>query len=100
MRYFSRFLVLAFLLSPLSALAQFTSGSDESDGALNLVDDQQITLDVPPDGIFHFSTITTARGSHIYFNRNSSNGPIHFLATGDVVLRGRIHLEGTSVSSE
>lgn len=59
---------------------------------------QQIcTLDMPPDGIFHCTTITMAQSApviHLKFNRNPLNTPVYLLATGDVTIGGLINVGG------
>jgi hypothetical protein len=46
---------------------------------------QTVTLDVPNDGIFHYTTITVS--GTLNFNRNAAfNPPVYLLATGDVII--------------
>src|SRR6266550_5208462 len=78
---------LCLMASP-AALAQFNSGSTGVDGALNVT--TNTTLDLPPNGIFNFTTINVASGATLTFNRNVFNTPVYLLATGDVVIAGDI----------
>jgi len=80
------------VISPSIALAQFSSGSTGADGPLNVT--SNLTLDLPPTGIFNFTTITVASGSTLRFNRNPLNTPVYLLATGDVVIIGTIDVSG------
>ena len=82
---------LCLIASP-TALAQFNSGSTGADGALNVT--TNTTLDLPPNGIFNFTTIDVAGGVTLRFNRNALNTPVYLLATGDVIIRGNIDVSG------
>ncbi|MBI2927014.1 MAG: hypothetical protein HYY24_15070 [Verrucomicrobia bacterium] len=88
------FVLLLWLLTGQSAPAQsdFTSGSNGSGGALNVTADT--TLPLPPDGLFHFTTINVADGATLRFERNALNTPVHLLATGDVTIDGTIDVSG------
>jgi hypothetical protein len=82
-------LLLGVLSIAVEVRAQsFDSGSNGSLGDLvvPLPDNTQgITLDVPPDGVFNFRTITLNRFGTITFRRNALNTPVYLLATGDIV---------------
>lgn len=83
------------LVGALPALVQaqgFSSGSTGADGALNVTSDT--TLNVPPNGIFNFTTINVASGMTLSFNRNALNTPVYLLATGDVTVAGTINVDG------
>jgi hypothetical protein len=54
---------------------------------------------VPESGVFNFTTVDIPEGVLIYFTRNSRNTPLTILATGNVNLRGQIHLEGAAGNS-
>lgn len=83
---------------PTLALAQgFSSGSTGADGALNVTSDT--TLNVPPNGIFNFTTINVASGVTLRFNRNALNTPVYLLATGDVTVTGTINVDGGTGTS-
>lgn len=84
------------LLSLLAALAvgttpanaqAFRSGSNGSYGPIN-TGSSTVTLDVPPDGIFHATTINVPSGGRLLFRRNALNTPVYLLATGDVTING------------
>ena len=72
--------------------AQFSAGSDGSDGALSVTEDT--TMDLPADGIFHFTTVTVMEGVVLRFNRNPANTSVFILASGDVIIDGTISVSG------
>ena len=85
--------ILAMAAGVVTVQAQFSSGSDGSDGPLT-VSAGLTTLDVPDDGIFNFTTVTIETGGTLAFNKNVRNTPVHLLATGDIVVNanGLIHV--------
>lgn len=62
--------------------------SDRSDGIFQPTLD--VMLDLIPDAIFNFSTITIESAISVGFNRNGSDMPIYFLATGNVLIDGAL----------
>jgi len=87
-------LVTASFLFSIDTLAQaFRSGSNGSYGAIS-TGSSSVTLDVPPDGIFHCTTIQVGGGGVLRFRRNALNTPVYLLATGDVTVSGTIELPG------
>lgn len=92
-----RLVVLAGLVGWMGQAAEpFDSGSNGSYGPMNITTDT--TLDMPPDGIFHCTTINVAAGATLRFNRNALNTPVYLLATGDVLISGVIDLSGGDAS--
>lgn len=81
---------------PGAALAQFDSGSNGSYGTLNIT--ENTTLDLPPDGVFHCTTINVNSGRTLRFNRNPLNTPVVLLAQGDVTINGTIDVSGANAS--
>lgn len=81
---------MPFGLATAAFAAGFDSGSNGSYGPINVT--APTTLDVPPDGIFHCTTITVT--STLRFNRNALNTPVYLLATGDVLINGTINVSG------
>lgn len=96
MRTPSALLLLALALSgplPSDLGAQpFNSGSDGSMGALVVAAHTNLVL--PPDGIFHFTTITVNSARNVTFTRNALNTPVYLLATGDVIINGEVIVSG------
>ncbi len=80
------------LLAAVPALAQnFSSGSTGADLALTVT--TEVTMDVPPNGIFNFTTINIASGHTLRLKRNVANTPVYLLATGNVTIAGQINLD-------
>jgi len=82
----------ATLLLPLS-LPAFNSGSTGADGAFNpfLTNTE---LQLPPDGIFNFTSVNIPVGVTVTFKRNTANTPAVLLVQGDVVIDGTINVSG------
>lgn len=78
--------------APLLLAQGFNSGSTGAYGPMNITADT--TLDLPPDGIFHCTTINVEAGGILRFNRNALNTPVYLLATGDVTISGQIDVSG------
>jgi len=74
-------------------LYSFDSGSTGADGALN-VTNGTVTLTLPPNGIFNFTTINVGSGATLKFTRNDLNTPIYLLATSNVTITGIIDVSG------
>ena len=72
----------------------FVSGSTGADGPLNVAQSANVTLQVPPDGKFNFTTITINNFSTLTFIRNARNTPVYLLATGNVTINGTIDVGG------
>lgn len=88
---------------PGNSLGQtFDSGSDGSDGALNLsaagtivFDPEELGLDADGDGIYHFTTINIASGVTVRLGADiMGSKPVVWLATGDVQIDGTLDLNG------
>lgn len=75
-------------------VASFSSGSDGSDGPLDVT--TNTVLPLPPDGIFNFTTVNVASGATLSFAKNAANTPVYILATGDVTIAGIISVSGTN----
>jgi hypothetical protein len=79
---------------PTPLLAQtFVSGSTGADGAFNPTTD--VTLQVPPSGIFNFTTVNIPIVT-VTFTRNAANTPVIILASGDVTSSGLIDVGGAA----
>jgi hypothetical protein len=101
-------LALVAILDVSRPAAQtFSSGSDGSDGALTLGDfagdilfDPRDSarwgrvLDADGDGVYNFTTITIGFGTRLRLRGDKVNRPVHWLASGDVVIAGVIDLNG------
>ncbi|MEM7828080.1 MAG: hypothetical protein QW561_01925 [Candidatus Aenigmatarchaeota archaeon] len=91
--------ILIFLISLTSGvMAQsFDSGSTGADGPFNPT--SNVELQLPPDGIFNFTTVNIPSGVTVTFKKNPANTPVYILATGDVVIAGTIKVDGGSTTS-
>ncbi len=85
----------------VEAQQQFNSGSDGTDGALNItapgvtyLDPVAMKLHPKFGNIFNFTTITIAKGSALKLSELKFHGGVFFLAQGDVVINGAIDLTG------
>ncbi len=87
-------LLMAGLAPTLLPAADFVSGSDGSNGALNVT--TNTVLPLPADGILKYTTITVATGATLTFAKNALNTPVHLLATGDVQISGTIDVSATA----
>ncbi len=97
-------LAVSGLVGHAAAFAQpFDSGSDGSDGALELttpgtIDFLDPTVFDPPldpdgDGVYHFTTVTVGAGVTLTL-RSASKGPVVWLASGEVRIDGVLDASG------
>ena len=96
--------ILGFcLLTALNGQAQtFNSGSNGSDGALNLTtpgtivfDPVALGIDADGDNVFHFTTINIAAGVTVLLKNGPLRGkPVIWLASGNVTISGTVNLDG------
>jgi hypothetical protein len=92
------------IFSTLNAADSFNSGSNGSDGALNLTtpatvifDPAKFTPPLDPDGdnVFHFTTITIGSGVTVRLKSAPLRGrSVIWLASGEVRIEGTIDLSG------
>ncbi len=75
-------------LLPRTAVAQFDAGGNGSYDPLHIT--ENTTRDLPPDGIFHCTTISVSDGRTLRVNRNPLNTPVVLRARGDVIIAGTI----------
>jgi hypothetical protein len=96
-------LAVLFNSTQIAHAQSFDSGSNGSDGALNLTTPGTIEFDptsfnppLDPDGdnIYHFTTITIASGVTVRLTAKHLNGPVFWLASGAVQINGTIDLSG------
>lgn len=94
-------IAIALLVWPVSFGQTFESGSNGSDGALDLTTPgtvifNPITLGLDPDGdhIFHFTTINIGADVILVFRSEALYGPIFWLASGAVQIDGVLDLDG------
>jgi hypothetical protein len=95
--------IFCFASASLSQGQTFNSGSNGSDGALNLTTPGTIifdpksfnpTLDPAGDNVYNFTTINIASGVTVKLTSKVLSGPIYWLATGAVTINGILDLSG------
>src|SRR5205807_853527 len=80
---------LVWLMVVTQGLSQgFTSGSTGADGALLVTN--AVTLNLPANGVFNFTTISVSAAGTLSFKTNALNTPVYLLATGDVSIAGTV----------
>ena len=87
-----RALLASFCLTPMFGYA-FDSGSTGADGAFSPT--VNTVLDLPPSGVFNFTTVNIPTGVTVTFRKNAANTPIVWLASGNVTITGSVVLNGT-----
>ena len=102
----SALLISAALATP--AFAQFSSGSDGSDGALSFAgqtgtvnfEPRTLGIDTDGDNVFHFTTIDIPAGVTVTLRAStaglSAGVPVIWLASGDVTIAGTVSLDGAT----
>lgn len=80
-----------------SVFAAYISGSTGADGAYNPTVSESVQL--PPDGIFNYTSVNIPSGVAITYLKNAANTPVTILATGDVTIQGTINVSATTPSS-
>ncbi len=99
-RSWSRPLLLGALLVLAPALAagqSFSSGSTGADGPF--APTSNVTLPLPPSGVFHFTTISIPSTVTVRFTKNAANTPVVLLATGSVVINGLLEVNGADATA-
>lgn len=84
-------LIAIGLVNPAVA---FESGSTGTDNAFNPT--VNTTLDLPPSGIFNFTSVNIPTGVTVTFRKNTTNTPVTILASGNVTIAGTINVSGSN----
>src|SRR4030067_162894 len=74
--------------------AAFDSGSTGADGAF--APTENIELQIPPSGIFNFTSVNVPAGVTVKFRKNANNTPVTILVSGDVTIAGTVDVSGSS----
>ena len=82
----------ALALAAPAAAQTFDSGSSGALGAF--APTESVVVDLPEDGVLHYTTIDIPEGVTVTFNRNDANTPVYMLATGDVTIGGLVSVNG------
>lgn len=77
-----------------SSFAAYSSGSTGVDGAFNPTTSQSIQL--PPDGIFNYTSLNIPTGVIITYIKNAANTPVTILVSGDATIAGTIDVSATN----
>lgn len=70
----------------------FDSGSTGADGAFSPTVNTEVQL--PPSGVFNFTTINIPTGVTVTFRKNAANTPVTMLASGNVTIAGVLDVRG------
>ena len=99
----SHLMLLILMLYPVVAQTQpqtFSSGSTGSDGALTYAPNLG-TVYFPPSGlaprannIYNFTTVSIGTGTTVRISGWVINGPVYWLAQGDVTINGTLDISG------
>lgn len=97
MRTSARAIATAFAvgacLAPLGVRA-FDSGSTGADGAFSPT--VNTIVDLPPSGIFNYTSVNIPVGVTVTYRRNTTNTPVVILASGNVTIAGTLNVGGGS----
>jgi hypothetical protein len=85
---------ISLLLLTGNALATFESGSTGADGAFSPT--ANTVLQLPPDGVFNYTTVNIPSGVTVTFQKNANNTPVYMLATGNVTISGTVRVDGVA----
>lgn len=87
--------LLSFAASPAGAQT-FSSGSTGADGALDLstMACTECEVQLPPNGVLNYTTVTVPDGKQLFFRKNLQNTPVYLLAQGSVTIAGYVVVKG------
>lgn len=91
--------ILATLYLPAICLAQVNSGSNGSDGALDVVTDTVIDMVDHPDGIYNYTSVNIHAGRTVTFIPNAKNTPVVWLVQNNCTIDGAIRVVGQSANA-
>ncbi len=94
MKYSTCFLLIGFVLCQTAVGQAFSSGSSGADGALDLTAGDSV-LQIPPSGIFNFTSVNIPIGRTLTFQNNLQNTPVVMLARGSVNIAGTINVSAS-----
>lgn len=84
-------LLTGLAMAPAYA-APFVSGSTGADGPFAPTADT--TVQLPPSGVLHYTTVSIPAGVTVKFARNAANTAVVILTTGNVSIAGTIDVSG------
>lgn len=90
-------LIVALSLAGFSwSVLAYDSGSTGADGAFNPTVNTELQL--PPSGVFNFTTVNIPTGVTVTFKKNTTNTPVVILASGNVTVAGTISVSATNAA--
>ena len=89
----SRVALASSLFAVSSSGFAYDSGSTGADGAFSPTASQRVQL--PPDGVFNYSSVNIPAGVTITYINNVANTPVTILSSGDVTIAGTIDVSAT-----
>lgn len=90
-------LALAGLLALAPAAHAYDSGSTGADGAFSPTVNTELQL--PPSGVFNFTSVNIPTGVTVTFKKNATNTPVVILASGNVTVAGTINVSGSNAAN-
>jgi hypothetical protein len=93
-----RYVIAASLIVAALNAAAYDSGSSGADGAFNPTVSQ--TVQLPPNGLFNYTSVNIPAGVTITYKKNAANTPVTILASGDVSIAGIINVSATTVAGD
>ena len=67
--------------------------SDGSDGEFHPT--SNVTINLPADGVLHYSSVHIPAGVNVTFNRNASNTPVILLSQNDILIEGTVNVSSS-----
>jgi len=83
---------LAALAGAPAHAQTFESGSTGADGPFSPT--ANVTVTLPPNGVFNYTTVTIPSGVTVRYTPNTANTPVTILASGNVTIAGTIDVSG------
>ncbi len=84
-------ILLTSIIASCSIYA-FDSGSSGADGVFNPTTDIEVQL--PPSGIFNYTSVSIPDGVTVTYAKNAANTPVVILASEDITIDGVINISG------
>ena len=95
-RFVAALSAVALLIAAPSSAQTFVSGSTGADGALDLATMNcpggTCYVQLPPDGVLNYTTVSVPSNRTLIFRPNLRNTPVTILAQGDVTIAGTIDI--------
>src|SRR5262245_8395477 len=83
----------------LSAAGSAQAVCDGASPSIAVAANETKTVPLPANGRLECTTVTVAGNGTLTFTRNPLNTPVFILATGDIVVSGRIDIRGREGTS-